>query len=83
MALLKEDVSLDVERIRKLPNEEKRRIMSKFTREQMDEYFSKIPINEANEPITPVKVNYSMADLLARGWTTAEQLSNMIREKCK
>lgn len=33
MALLKEDGSLDVERIRKLPNEEKRRIMSKFTRE--------------------------------------------------
>lgn len=83
MALLKEDGSLDVERIRKLSYEEKRREMSKFTREQMEEYFSKVPINESNKPITPVKVNYSMEDLLAKGWATSEQLSNMIREKCK
>ena len=83
MALLKEDGSLDYERIRQLPLEEKHREMAKFTREQMKEYLSKLPINETHCPVKVVKVDYSMKDLLARGWTTAEQLSNMIREKCK
>ena len=44
MALLKEDGSLDVDRIRKLPFEDKKRELSRFTREQMNEYVSKIPI---------------------------------------
>ena len=44
MALLKEDGSLDVERINKLPYEEKIHEISKLTREQVEEYFSKLPI---------------------------------------
>ena len=76
MALLKEDGSLDVERIRKLPLEEKLREMSKFTREQMDEYFSKVPVGHG--PITPVKVDYKMEDLLARGWGTLDDIYNIL-----
>lgn len=78
MALLKEDGSLDVEWIEKLPYDEQRRIMSKFTREQMEEYFSKIPITESNKPIEPIKVNYKMEDLLANGWVTFDDIYNML-----
>ena len=76
MALLKEDGSLDVERIRKLPLEEKRREMSTFTREQVEEYFSKVPVS--NEPITPIKVDYKMEDLLAKGWGTLDDIYNIL-----
>ena len=79
MALLKEDGSLDVDRIRKLPFEDKKRELSRFTREQMNEYVSKIPINESHEPVKVVEVDYKMEDLLARGYKTAEQISNIIR----
>ena len=81
MEYLKEDGSLDVERIRNLPREEFYRVIARFTREQVEDFFSKVPVSHGL--IIPVKVNYKMEDLLARGWTTAEQLSNMIREKCK
>lgn len=78
MTLLKEDGSLDVERINKLPYEEKRHVMSKFTREQIEEYFSKVPINESHEPITPIKVDYKMEDLLANGWGTLNDIYNIL-----
>lgn len=50
MALLKEDGSLDIERINKLPLEEYMEEIGNFTDEQHDEYVSKIPSNEFNEP---------------------------------
>ena len=76
MEYLKEDGSLDVERINKLPHEEKCRVIGRFTREQVEEYFSQGVV--CHGPIKPVKVNYKMEDLLAKGWMTAEQLLNMI-----
>ena len=83
MALLKEGGSLDYERIRKLPLEERKHIIAKFTKEQIEEYFSKAPINEAHKPIIPVKVDYSMEDLLARGYKTPEQISEIIEKYAK
>ena len=83
MALLKEDGSLDIEWINKLPLEEKKREMSKLTKEQIKEYASNLPINESKNPVRVLKVNYKMEDLLAKGYTTAEQISKMIRENCK
>lgn len=65
--LLKEDGSLDIERINSLPLEEKHREMGKFTREQMNEYISKMPINESHCPVKVIKVDYKMEDLLAKG----------------
>ena len=44
MALLKKDGSLDVERIQKLPYNEYIHVISNFTKEQYDEYVSRIPI---------------------------------------
>ena len=78
MALLKEDGSLDYERIRQLPLEEKHREMAKFTREQMKEYLSKLPINESHCPVKVVKVDYSMKDLLARGCGTYEDIHKIL-----
>ena len=76
MEYLKEDGSLDVERIRNLPLDERLHEIGKFTREQVEEYFSKVPV--CHGPIKPVKVNYKMEDLLAKGWATTEQILNII-----
>ena len=48
MDFLKEDGSLDIERIRKLPHDEKCHVIGRFTREQIEEYFSKCPVNYLN-----------------------------------
>ena len=81
MEYLKEDGSLDVEKINKLPLDERLHEIGKFTREQVKEYFSKVPIKESHKPITPVKVDYKMEDLLARGWSTTEQLLKIIDDR--
>lgn len=47
MALLKEDGSLDIERINKLPLEERMKEIGSFTREHFKEYISTIPIDES------------------------------------
>ena len=78
MALLKEDGSLDIERINKLPLEEYWKEMGIFTRKQMKEYMSKMPINESHEPVKVIKVNYSMEDLLAKGWGTIDDIYNIL-----
>lgn len=76
---LKEDGSLDVERIRKLPIEEKDREIGIFTREQMKEYISKLPINETMQnTIKVVKVDYTMEDLLARGYCTSDDIHRIL-----
>lgn len=46
--LLKEDGSLDIERISKLPLEEHLNVVSNLTSKQLKEYLSKKPIKEAN-----------------------------------
>ena len=47
MALLKEDGSLDIERIQGLPYDEYMYELTHFTKEQREEYFSALPINES------------------------------------
>ena len=44
----------------------------------MEEYFSKIPINESHEPLKIIKVDYSMEDLLAQGWGTIDDIYNIL-----
>ena len=46
MKYLKEDGSLDVERIQKLPYDEYMYELMHFTKEQREEYFSALPISE-------------------------------------
>ena len=76
MEYLKEDGSLDVERIRKLSLDERLHEIGRFTREQVEEYFSKVPV--CYGPIKPVKVNYKMEDLLAKGWGTIDDIYNIL-----
>lgn len=60
MALLKEDGSLDIERINKLPREERMKEIGSFTREQFHEYISKIPLNEGYTHTRVIKFDKPM-----------------------
>ncbi len=80
MALLKEDGSLDVERIDKLPLEEYEKEIGALTQEQYKEYISKQPINESNKPLRAIEVDYTLEDELARGGVIAEDYINNMRK---
>lgn len=57
MALLKEDGSLDMEQYFNLPLHDWMDAMFDLTEEQVDEYLSKLPIDEdTNAPMTPLEV---------------------------
>ena len=76
MEYLKEDGRLDIERISKLPLEEKLRVIGRFTREQVEEYFSKVLV--CHGLVKPIKVNYKMEDLLERGRGTIDDIYNIL-----
>ena len=77
MALLKEDGSLDIERINNLPLEEYMEEMGTLTQEQIKEYVSKLPINETKEPVRALKVNYPME----KDGVDAEEIINKIGKR--
>ena len=84
MVYLKEDGSLDIERIRKLPLEERAKIVSSFNDNQLKYYVSKFPINESRQPIKAVVVDYTMEDEIRRGTgVDADEFHKKIREKLK
>ena len=62
MVPLKEDGSLDIERINSLPLEDYMYMMSNLTDEQLAEYRSKLPIKETRNSETPIKVDYGFDD---------------------
>lgn len=76
MALLKEDGSLDIEWINKLPLEEYHRELIKLTNKQYHEYTSKLPLNESNGGVQPIVVD-SVEDYLKEGhWVNAFDVVN-------
>ena len=81
MALLKEDGSLDVERINKLPIEEYMWELGKLSKKQMDEYWSKQPINESDDFPRAIFVDYTLEDELNRGAVIAIDFLNKQKEK--
>ena len=81
MALLKEDGSLDVERIDKLPLEEWMEEIGVLTKKQYNEYCSKQPINESQDYPRCVVVDYTVEDELERGAVIAEDFINKLRER--
>ena len=81
MAFLKEDGSLDIERINKLPLEEYMDMMGDLTQEQVREYVTKLPINESKEPMKAVIVDYTLEEEIERGGVIAEDLINNLRKK--
>ena len=60
MKYLKEDGSLDIKHINQLPIDEYMDVVGDLTEEQYEEYLSKLPINESNEPIRVIKVDRPM-----------------------
>ena len=82
MVYLKEDGSLDIERIRKLPIEERAKMVSSFNDNQLKYYVSKFPINESKQPIKAVVVDYTMEDEKRRGTgVDADEFFNKMRKK--
>ena len=67
MVYLKEDGSLDIERINNLPIEEYMEVIGNLTKEQYQYYLSKSPINEGNEHTKAVVVDYTLEEELERG----------------
>lgn len=82
MALLKEDGSLDIERINKLPFEKYIIEMGTLTQKQYKEYVSKLPINESHEPTKAIDVDCTMEeDVKRNGLVDAEEfLNNMLND---
>lgn len=78
MVYLKEDGSLDVERIDSLPLEEYEKVMGQLTEEQMDEYFAKQPEDVAKGPIRPIYVDNSMEE----DGVDADEVIKSLREQC-
>ena len=76
MALLKEDGSLDIERINSMQFEEYMNEMGTLTREQVEEYLSKIPINESKTPMKAIVV-----ESIEKYGVDAEDFLKNMREK--
>lgn len=81
MSLLKEDGSLDIERINKLPIEEYMKEIGTLTEEQYRNYLATLPLNESKECTRAVEVDYTLEDEFARGGILFEDLINKLRGK--
>ena len=84
MSLLKEDGSLDIERINKLPIDEHIKEIEALTEKQYKEYLSKLPLNESRVPMNPVTVEYTLEeDVEQNGIVNAEDVINNIGKMFK
>ena len=81
MEFLKEDGSLDIERIGNLPLEEFMNVVGDLTEEQYEDFLSKLPVNESNEPMQAVVVDYTLEEDLARGTVIADDVINNIGKR--
>ena len=82
MVFFKEDGSLDIERINKLPIEEFTNKIELMTEEEYKSFVSKQMINESQEPVRMVKVNYTIdEDIESNGMVIAEDFINKMRKK--
>ena len=77
MEYIKEDGGLDVERINSLPLDERLKEMGKFSREQMEEYFSKVGIS-FNESTKPIKVDYTIEEVEVKRYYTIDDIHNIL-----
>lgn len=82
MELLKEDGSLDVDKINELPRIEWLNLMGELTDEQFEEYKQKCPLNEGVNSIRIDKVNCTMEeDMQAAGFIRTTDMLNNLRKK--
>lgn len=81
MVFLKEDGSLDLERINKLPIEEHMKMISEFTDEQCDYYSSTFPINEGRQHTKAIIGDYTIEDEIKKGGVILKDYLNEKRKK--
>ncbi len=62
MVFLKEDGSLDIERIEQLPVEEHMKMLGEFTDEQYDYYLSTLPDDDSSDCPRNIVVDYGFDD---------------------
>ena len=62
MAFLKEDGSLDIEYYNSLPLKEWMDEFATLTDEQVDEYISKLPVNESKGPVRVIVSDYTLEE---------------------
>ena len=79
MTLLKEDGSLDIERINNLPIEEYWDMMGELTETQVIEYNSKLSLNESNEPMKALIVTKPIEQY----GVDADEVLNNLKEMCR
>ena len=78
MALLKEDGSLNIEWINKLPIEEYWDMMGQLTEKQVLEYNSQLPLNESKEPMKAVSANKPIEEY----GVDADEILNNLKKIC-
>ena len=82
MVFLKEDGSLDIERMNALPIEEHMKMVGELSDEQYHFYVSTLPINEDHQPAKAIVVDYSMEDEIKRGTAVdADELLKRLRKE--
>ncbi len=82
MAFLNPDGNLDIERINALPFEEYMLEMGRLTEAQTEEYISKLPPQDAKEPVKAVEVNYKTEEERNKyEGILSSDLWKMLREK--
>ena len=62
MVPLKEDGSLDIELIKKLPLDDYLEALGSFTHQQLQEYMSKLPEDRNDEPMCAIRVDFDLDD---------------------
>ena len=83
MVYLKEDGSVDVERINQLPLEEWMDVVGEMTDEQYAYFESKTPLNESTEPYKGVIVSDKLFERIERDYIKTEKLFKEINENKK
>ena len=84
MVFLKEDGSLDIERINNLPLLEYYDMLGALTETQVKEYYSNIPLNEIKKPLQATKVDFTIEEAIASGtMVDAEEFINKMRKNMK
>ena len=84
MQYLKEDGSLDISKLNKLPIEEFTNVFPTLTQEQKEEYWSKSPLNEGKMGTQPVYVDYTLEEDIERNGTVlADDLIYNLRNRRK
>lgn len=80
---LNEDGSLNIEHINKLSYEEYMDTMGMLTQKQIKEYNSRLSINESNEPMQAVWVEYTLEEEFNRGSVDAIAFLNEMKKNYK